>query len=191
MGAGDIERLKIRGKEIILIGTAHISEESVKLVQKTIKAEKPDSVGVELCESRFKTISEKQKWDETKITTILKNGQAPLFLSNLLLSSFQRRLGKDLGVRPGAEMIEGINAAKEAKAEVVLLDRDITVTLKRAWKAMGVFEKLKVFSSLFYGLFAGEDIDEEMVECLKEKNMITELMEELSREAPSAKKVLI
>ncbi|PKP55173.1 MAG: TraB family protein, partial [Candidatus Altiarchaeales archaeon HGW-Altiarchaeales-2] len=107
-----IERLIKNNKEIILIGTAHISKESVDEVKSTIEAEKPDVVCVELCKQRYEILNDKEKWKQTDITKIIKEGKTALFLVNLILSNFQRRLGEDVGILPGAEMTEAMNVAK-------------------------------------------------------------------------------
>ena len=187
----NVDRLKIKDKEIILVGTAHISKESVKLVEQVVNEETPDAVGVELCEKRYSTILKKDKWEDTKITKIIKEGKTQLFLANLLISSFQKRIGKDLKVKPGAEMIQAIEAGKKVSAQIALLDRDIQITLKRAWRKMRILEKAKLFYSLLTGLISPEEIEEEMVEKIKEKDVMTQMMEEFGREVPSVKEVLI
>ena len=187
----NVERIKLKDKQIILIGTAHVSKESTKLVNEVIDKESPDTVGVELCKKRYDSIRKKKKWEDTKITKIIKEGKTQLFLANLLLSSFQKRIGEDLKVKPGDEMIQAIKAGKKSSAKIVLLDRDIQVTLKRAWREMSITEKFKLTYSLMIGLIQPEEIEEEMVEQLKEKDVVTQMMEELGREIPSAKKVLI
>jgi pheromone shutdown-related protein TraB len=187
----NVYRLNIGGKKIILVGTAHVSLESVKTVEKIIAKEKPDSVGVELCEKRMDSILNKKKWDDAKITQVIKDGQAPFFIANLMLSSFQKRIGNDLNIDPGAEMMAAIKSSKKAGSEIILLDRDIQITLKRAWKKMGFFEKSKILFSLFLGTLSQEKMEEEMINSLKKKDAITQMMEELSREAPRAKEVLI
>ncbi|MCK5699292.1 MAG: TraB/GumN family protein [Candidatus Aenigmarchaeota archaeon] len=187
----NVERIKLKDRQIILIGTAHVSKESTKLVNEIIDKETPDTVGVELCKKRYDTIRKKKKWEDTKITKIIKEGKTQLFLANLLLSSFQKRIGEDLKVKPGDEMIQAIKAGKKSSAKIVLLDRDIQVTLKRAWREMSITEKFKLMYSLMAGLIQPEEIEEEMIEQLKEKDVVTQMMEELGREIPSAKKVLI
>ncbi len=191
MMSENVDRIKIKGQEIILIGTAHVSKESTRLVNEVIDKEKPDTVGVELCKKRYDSIQNKKKWEDTKITKIIKEGKTQLFLANLLLSGFQKRIGQDLKVKPGAEMVQAIQAGKKSSSEIVLIDRDIQVTLKRAWREMSIFEKFKLMYSLIAGLIQPEEIEEEMVEKLKEKDVVTQMMEELGREIPSAKKVLI
>jgi pheromone shutdown-related protein TraB len=182
------ERIEINGKEIILIGTVHVSPESVKEVRETIERENPDTVGVELCDRRYEILTKKKQWEEQEIVKIIKEGKTYLFLANLLLSNFQKKIGEELGSEPGAEMIEAIKIAKEYEIPVSLLDRDISITLKRAWNAMGVKEKLKLIYALIAGFFVEA---EEVIEELKNQDIITELMEELAEQAPGAKRVLI
>jgi len=191
----NIEKIQTENREIILIGTAHVSKESVGLVKETIERENPDVVGVELCGQRHKTLINKKKWNETEITKVIREGRSYVFLINLLLANFQRKIGDELGVEPGSEMMEALKIAKEKNIEVALIDRDIQVTLKRAWGLMPFIEKIKLFFYLLYdftcGVFEGKKINENLIEELKNKDIVTELMNELGREAPSVKKVLV
>ena len=123
---------------IILIGTAHISKDSVKEVRDAIEKYKPDIVAVELCERRHEAITKKDKWESTPVTQLLKSNNAYLMLAQTFLSSIQRRLGKEYGVEPGSEMIAAMQEAKKFGLQVALVDRDISVTLKRAWRKMGI-----------------------------------------------------
>lgn len=147
------ETIKIGGKKVIIVGTVHISKESVEEVREVIESEKPDVVGVELCQSRFESLKNAKKWEETNIIDIIKQGKVFLFLINLLLSNYQKRLGDKFGVRPGSEFIEAISVAEENDTKIALIDRDIQVTLKRAWSNMGIKEKMKLMFSLFLGFF--------------------------------------
>ncbi len=182
------ERVHVDGKEIILIGTVHVSPESVREVKETIEKETPDTVGVELCEGRYEILTKKKQWQEQEIFKIIREGKTYLLLANLLLSKFQKKIGEELGSEPGAEMVEAVKIANEYGIPVSLLDRDISITLRRAWSSMGFTEKMKLIYALIAGLFVeAEDIVEE----LKNLDVITELMEELAEQAPGAKKVLI
>ncbi|MFH1234458.1 MAG: TraB/GumN family protein [Candidatus Diapherotrites archaeon] len=190
--AREIERVEFEGKEIILVGTAHISRESVALVRKTIEEEKPDAVGVELDRQRFAQLKSGKKWMELDIFQVIRSGQSYLLLLNLLLAGLQKRFGDSVGVKPGEEMMEAISAAEESGANVVLLDRDISITMKRVIGAMGLIEKMKLLSGLFMSFFGvGEKISASQVEELKQKDMLTHLIEELGREMPKTKKVLV
>ena len=187
----DIERIRLNNREIILIGTAHVSKESQILVEETIKKEKPDTVGIELCNQRYKTITDKNSWKKMKIIEVIKKNKTYLLLLTLILSSFQKRIGDKLGVEPGSEMISAIKTAKKNDMDIELLDRNIQVTLKRAWAKLSFFEKMKMLSSIMAGLFVTDKIDEATVEKMKDKNIINEMMEDLSKDFPKIKKTLI
>ncbi len=190
--AEHITRIKQQGKEIILIGTAHISKESIELVKKTIEEEKPDNVGVELCKSRYDALNNKKEWNNTKVTEIIKKNKTYLFLSNLLLSIFEKKMGTDVDVKPGSEMLEAIRIARDNGTEISLIDRDVQITLQRAWKSMGLIEKGRLIFSIFEGmLFGGERVSKEQIEKMKDSDMINEMLEDLGRQIPKAKNALI
>jgi len=188
-----IEAIRNKGRKIILVGTAHISRGSIELVEKTIEKERPDCVGVELDAQRYEQLKNQRKWKETNIMDVIKSGRIYLLLVNLLLANLQRRLGTKIGVKPGSEMLAAIKIAEKKKIPVVLLDRDVKITLKRAFDLMSLWEKLKLGFGIVVGLFSGveEKITKETIEELKNKDVITKLMEELSHEAPTIKKVLV
>jgi pheromone shutdown-related protein TraB len=177
--------------EVVLVGTAHVSRESVDEVRETILREKPRYVALELCEPRLEALTKKKRWEDTPITEMIKGNNAYFLLGYSLLSAFERRLGEKTGVKPGDEMLAGYNAAKKVGAEVKLVDRPISITLKRAWKMAGFREKLRIAKEFFGSIFGGEEITEETIEELKREDILSEMMKELSRIAPSAKKVLI
>ncbi|MBW6462485.1 MAG: TraB/GumN family protein [DPANN group archaeon] len=188
----NIDKIIIDKKEIILVGTAHISKKSADLVKSTIEKEKPDTVCVELCQSRYDAMTKKKKWENTKITDLIKDKKAYLFLSNLLLSNFEKKMGENVKVQPGSEMIEAVKTAKKEKIKISLIDRDIQITLNRAWKMMGLIEKFKLMFILFEGMFfENEKIDEKKIEQLKKENMLSEMLKELGEYIPNIKKVLI
>ena len=178
---------------IILIGTAHISKESVKEVKEAIKKYKPDIVAVELCQRRYDAITKKDKWEKTPITKLLKSNNAYLMLAQTFLASIQRRLGKEYGVEPGSEMIAALKEAKKQKIDVALVDRDITVTLKRAWRKMGIREKFKLSWEFLKALlgYDEEEMEDLDLEKLMDQDVITALMEEFGEIAPSISDVLI
>lgn len=187
-----IKRLIINDKEIVLLGTAHISKESVKLVEETIESEMPDVVGVELDKDRLNQLLSGKKWQETNIIEIVRSGQTYLFLLNIFLSNMQKQIGKTVGVKPGSEMLAAMKKSGEIKKPIQLLDRDIRITLKRAFYLMTLKEKLKLGTGLIGGLFGkGEVIDEKKIEELKQEDLINKLMKELGTQMPSIKQVLV
>ncbi|MGF3554148.1 MAG: TraB/GumN family protein [Thermoplasmatota archaeon] len=178
---------------IVLIGTAHISKDSVDEVKQVIENFKPDIVAVELCKRRYEAIIEKDKWENTPVTQLLKSNNAYFILAQTFLSSIQRKLGKDYGVEPGSEMVKAINEAKKNNIEIALVDRDITVTLKRAWRKMGFREKFKVFWEFIKAMvgYDEEELENLDLNQLMKEDAISALMQEFSEIAPSASKVLI
>jgi len=177
--------------KITLVGTAHVSRESVKEVEETILREKPKYVALELCEPRMEALTKKRRWEDTPITEMIKGNKAYFLLGYSLLSAFERKLGEKTGVKPGDEMLAGVKAAKKVGAGVVLVDRPISITLKRAWKKAGMREKLRIVKEFLFSIFGMEEITEEAIEELKREDVLSEMMKELARIAPSAKKVLI
>jgi len=178
---------------IILVGTAHISKDSVKEVKKTIEEYKPDVVAVELCKRRFQALTEKDKWENTPITSLLKSNKAYLILAQTFLSSIQRRLGKEYGVEPGSEMIAAIKEAENQKLKVALVDRDITITLKRAWRKMGFREKFRLAWEFMKALVGADEDELEDLDLKKimDQDVISTMMEEFGEIAPSVANVLI
>ncbi len=184
-------RTQIDGKEIILLGTAHVSRQSADLVESVIEAERPDTVCVELCPSRYKSIMQKDKWLETDIIKVIREKKVFLLLSSLLLASFQKRIGDKIGIKPGEEMIRAIDAAKAVGADICLADRDITVTLSRTWRSTGFLSKLKLLFQLMLSMGEVEDIDEKDVEQMKEADMLESILAEVEKKHPSLRKILI
>lgn len=187
-----VRHITVDGKEIYLLGTAHISRKSVNEVKEVIEAIKPDSVCVELCEGRYKTIMDREQWKKMNIIQVIRKGKAMLLLSSLIMSSFQRRLGEKLGVKPGEEMIEGIKMAKENGANLILADRDVQITLKRTWYQLGFWGKLKMYFQLPFSLFfSGEDIDEKAIDKLKNMDELENVLFTISKYFPGLKNALI
>jgi len=187
-----VERVKAAGKEIILVGTAHVSKESIELVRETIEKEKPDVVGVELDFQRLQQLRQGKKWQQLDLNQIIRDGKTHLFLLNVLLANLQRQIGKQFGVKPGSEMLIAVKIAAENKIPIALLDRDVGITLKRALNKTSIVEKAKLGYSILGGFLGfGQKLDENTIEQLKEKDMLNALMQQLSKEMPSVKEVLV
>ncbi|MFA5126246.1 MAG: TraB/GumN family protein [archaeon] len=187
-----IKRFFLGEKEIVLVGTAHISKESISLVEKTIETEQPDVIGVELDKERLYQLLSGKKWQETNMVEIIQTGKTYLFLLNILLSNMQRQLGAHVGVQPGAEMMAALKKAQEKQLPVQMLDRDVRITLKRAFNEMSFGEKAKLGGSILGGFFGvGEKVTIETIEELKKEDLINKLMKELGKQFPSIKKVLV
>ena len=181
--------LFIRSERVCVLGTAHVSSASVAAVKEQIEAFKPDIVAVELCASRHSALTSNRRLDKEGLLKVVKEGKAPLVMLQSLLAAEQRKMGLDEGEQPGAELLAAVQTAEEANLEVALIDRDIQTTLRRAWKRMKFFEKVKILWSLL-----GEEEDEEAPEVsqlLEDQDLLTSLMEELRTFSPGAGSVLI
>ncbi len=175
-------------KEIHLIGTAHVSEESAKEVSRIIEEVEPDHVAVELDAARYKSLTQGQDWSNLSITKVLKEGKGQFLLASLALSSFQRSMGTTL---PGAEMKAAIDAAKERNIPFSFADRDVTITLKRTWRKSSFWNKMKLIATLINSVLSKDTISSEELESLKEKESLDGMMDELSKELPQVKEVLV
>lgn len=179
------------GRQLFLVGTAHISKESVELVKTVIEQEQPDCVCIELDEKRYQALTQKKRWQSLDLKEVIRKKQLSTLLVNLLMSSYQKRLGGQTGVTPGAELLAAATKAKEHSITTSLCDRDARTTLRRAWKSTSFFKKGLLFSSLLASVFDKTEIDEEKLAELKKKDVLTELMDEMGESLPDVKKVLI
>ncbi|QQR92362.1 MAG: TraB/GumN family protein [Candidatus Iainarchaeum archaeon] len=187
-----IKRIAFQGKEIILVGTAHISRASVELVEKTIAEEKPNIIAVELDESRLRQLLEGQQYEKMNMSELIQKGQAGLLLLNLFLANMQKRLGENVGVKPGEEMLVAVKAAQAGKTPILLADRDLKITFQRALASISLFEKLKLGGSIFTGFFEEQKpFDKEQIEKMKDQDLISHLLEELSKQYPKLKQTLV
>ena len=183
--------LEAKGKIIYLVGTAHVSKQSMEDVRKTIETVKPDTVCLELDAERYKNLTDPKRWKKTNIGKVIREGKAALLLSSLVMSSFQRRIGKKLGVTPGAEMSEGARAGEEHGAAIHMIDRDIQLTLKRTWRNLDAWNKLKMMFQLTASLFAVDEVDESTIEELKEQEKLGDVLQVFGEEFPQVKFPLI
>ncbi|MEI2663130.1 TraB/GumN family protein [Rossellomorea sp. LJF3] len=187
----NVTRIHMDGKEFILIGTAHVSRQSAEQVKEVIEAERPDTVCVELDEPRYQSIVEGDKWRDTDIFQVIKDKKATLLLMNLAIGSFQRRMAKQFGIKPGQEMIQGIESAKEINAELVLADRNIQVTFSRIWNSVGLSGKAKLLTQIIYSIFSTDTITEEELEKIKSQDMLDSMLNEFTQVFPKLKTPLI
>jgi pheromone shutdown-related protein TraB len=188
---GRVTHVKVDEKDVYLVGTAHISKESVEDVHATIEQVRPESICVELCKARHQAMTQADNWRKMDIFKIIRQKKAVFLLAQLILSSFYRRLGEKLGVQPGAEMLEGIHMAEQTGATLVLADRDIEVTLKRVWGYLGFWTKLKLAMQLMMSILFSEKIDMDMIEQLKQQDQLEAIMAEFAQRFPEIKRRLI
>lgn len=183
--------LKYKDKEIVLIPTAHVSTESVKLVKETIEEFNPDSICVELDKDRYNNITNPKAWKNTNIIDVIKDKKVTLLIVNLVLSAYQANIAKKLKTKPGAEMMQGIKSANELNKNLVLADRNIKTTFIRIWRKMKFKEKCRFIFSMIFAKDESEDISEEDLEELIKKENLENVVIDMGKEYPQIAQVLL
>ena len=186
-----VQRLELDEREVFLVGTAHVSPQSVRDTKEAIEALEPDTVCVELCPARYENLENQDSWRKLDIFQVIREGKAALLLSSFLMHSFQRRLAQRFGIEPGAEMREAIARARERGARLELIDRDIQISLKRTWASLGFWQRTKVMGQLAGSALVGDDLKEEDIEKLRDSGNLTDLMSALAEALPGVKGTLI
>jgi pheromone shutdown-related protein TraB len=189
--ASDIHRIVVEGKEIVLVGTAHISQDSVETVRRVIEEESPETVCIELDSQRYESLRDQRRWESLNLIQVIKNGQVPFLLANLALAAFQKRMGLHTGVKPGAELAAAGETAERLGLEVRLVDREIRTTLLRAWRKTGLWKKLNLVSTLIAGLFENQKLDEAELARLRQTDTLSAMLEEMGSILPSIKTILV
>lgn len=187
----EIYRIVDGSREIILVGTAHISQESKDLVRKTIETENPDTICVELDKGRLDSVKDPDRWKRTDLKQVIKNKQLGTLIANLVLGSYQKRMGAHTGVKPGSELKEAVDLAERNGCSLVLADRDIKITLRRTWACTPWYRKLSLIGSLFASIFDKTEISEEDLSKIKKQDALSAMMQEFGKTFPEVKHVLI
>ncbi len=183
--------LEGKDKTIYLVGTAHISRKSVDDVVRVMELVQPDTVCVELCHTRHQSLTNAGSWEKTDVFQVIRQRKVLLLLAHLALAGYQRRLGEKFGIKPGAELIAAVEYAEKSGAELRLSDRDVQVTLKRSWRNLGLWSKLKLLSLILASLLSRQELTEEDIERLKERDHLSEALGAFAKAFPKVKKPLI
>jgi len=188
-----VTTLEIGGTKYFVVGTAHVSQRSIDEVKHVIEAVEPDVVCVELDKGRHDALTKDSAFRDLDVFKVVREGKGLYLLAHLALSSYQRRMGAALGVKPGAELLAAVNTAKEKNIPVELIDRDINITLKRTWANLGLWKRSMLMSSLLVGWDdgKGQPVTEKTVEDLKEPKALSEMLTELGRAVPEVKGPLV
>jgi pheromone shutdown-related protein TraB len=187
----EIIQLNIGKKSIYLLGTAHISSESVLEVRSSILEIKPDVVMVELDERRYQSIRNPEQWTQLNLKEIIKNGQLSSLIASLIMTGYQRKMGNETGVRPGSELLEAVKVAESENISYELVDRDIRITIKRLWKTTKWYQKISLLGSLVGSIFDKSTINEDELSRIRQNDVISEMINEMDSKLPNLKKVLI
>jgi pheromone shutdown-related protein TraB len=191
LASEDVRVVRLAEREIVVLGTAHVSRESVDLVRSAIAELRPDAVCVELDPKRFEALARPERFESLDLREVIRTRQLATLGLNLALASYQRALGLSLGVRPGAELLEAARSAEDAGIPVALCDRDVRVTLRRAWRALGFWKRSLLLASFGAALFERQELSEEDLRELRRTDVLSRLLAELGEAFPGLKTVLI
>lgn len=184
-------RIDLPGKALHLLGTAHISQASVDSVRRAVADLAPDCVCVELDADRLAALRDPERWKGLDLFKTLRQGKGSLLLANLALASFQKRLGLQTGVKPGAELLVAVEEAEARGTRVELVDRSVRTTLLRAWRQTGFWKKIQLLGSLLASAFENPEIGEEELARLRHQDTLSVLLAEVGEALPAAKATLI
>ncbi len=191
MSTSDIRTVRTGDREIHLLGTAHVSADSVREVEVAIRTLSPDRVCVELDDKRLEALLEPDAWKKLDLISVIRKGQLSTLVANLLLASHQRRMGEQTGVKPGAELLAAVKVARELGIPVSLVDREIKTTLRRAWSLTPWRRRLLLAGSLFESLFDKTPVTEEKLGELREQDTLSAMMDEMGKAFPEIREVVL
>jgi len=179
------------GVRYTLLGTAHVSQASVDAVNAAMAYGSYDTIAVELDEQRHRALTDPDALSKLDLFQILREGKTGLVAANLALAAYQRRLAEQLGVEPGAELKAAANGATERGLRLSLIDRDVGVTLKRAFRGLGFWGRSKLMAGLAASLFANEEVDAGEIEKLKQGDFLESSFGEFAASSPPLYRAVI
>lgn len=188
---GPYAQVSTANAEITILGTAHVSQQSVADVEAAVRAVKPQAICIELCQPRYDALRDPDRWRRLDLAKLIKDKKIGLLVSSLVLSAFQKKIGATAGVEPGAEMVRAADIAEQKGIPLFLSDREVRITLVRAWRRVGFFSRMWLASTLFASLLVRDEIDEQEVERLKQEDVLSDLFDNLPARYNSIKKVII
>jgi pheromone shutdown-related protein TraB len=191
LDSDDVRVVRFDDREVVVLGTAHVSRESVDLVRAAIAELRPDAVCVELDEKRYEALARPERFEALDLREVIKSRQLATLGLNLALASYQRSLGVALGVKPGAELLEAARCAEAEGIPVSLCDRDVRVTLRRAWRALSFWKRWLLVGTFSAAIFEREELSEEDLRELRRTDVLSRLLQELGEAFPGLKTVLI
>jgi len=186
-----IARVTRDGVEYTLLGTAHVSRASVAAVQSLLESGDYDAIAVELCDTRFRSMRDREAWRNLDLLKIIREGKAGMVAANLALSAYQRRLAEQFGIEPGAEMKVAADLADSQGKPLWLIDREIATTLKRAYRSVRLRDRLGIFSGLVASVFERGAVAEEEIEKLKQGDMLQSAFSEFAQQSEPLYRSLI
>ena len=167
-----LREVQLGNTTVTLLGTAHISRSSAEQVAAELDSKAYQAVAVELCPSRFEALTNPDRLAQLDLMQVLRQGKASMVMANLAMAAYQQRLGEQLGIEPGAEMRMAVTQAEVHDLPVILIDREIGITLKRTARNLSWWRRTILFTGLIGSLVSREEVSEEDIEHLKEGDVL-------------------
>lgn len=187
----NVDVIRIDGRTFVFVGTAHVSRESAELADEVIRQYRPDTVCLELCEARFAAVTDEDRWKNTDIVEVIRSGKMYVLIAQLTLASFQKKLAEKFGIRPGEEMRRALSTGQEIGSKIAVVDRDVKITLRRAWSKASPWAMIKIVFSMLGTASAEKEISADEIEKLKMGDALAEVMAEFGEYLPGVKDALI
>lgn len=184
-------KIQLENKTITLIGTAHVSHLSAQEVLENLSNGSYDAIAIELDEERYKGLNQDKAWENTDIIQLIKQKKTGLLMAQLVLASYQKRIAKANSIQVGQEMMTAIDYAKTHEIRLLKIDRSVTVTFQRIWRALNFFDKMSMLTQLITSVFTNEEISEADLEKLKEQDILQAALSEISTKFPKVAEALI
>lgn len=167
-----LEQVVVDGVAVTLLGTAHVSRTSAEAVEALLNTGEYDAVAVELCPSRYRALLDPEALARMDLLKVIREGKAAMAAAQLALGAYQQRLADQFGIEPGAEMRAAVNSARGKSLPVLLIDREIGVTLKRVLNNVAWWKRAGLFAALLASVVSREEVSEDEIERLKEGDML-------------------
>ncbi len=164
--------IQIGNSRITLLGTAHVSRASAEKVRELLATDEYDAVAVELCPSRFNSLIDPDSLARMDLFRVMREKKVLMVIASLALGAFQQRMAEQLGIEPGAEQRAAIKAAQDSHRPILLIDREIGVTLKRVSHNVPWWQRFALFSGLIASVISHEKVSEEEIERLKQGDIL-------------------
>ena len=167
---------------LTLLGTAHVSRISVEQVEQLIGSGEYDAVAVELCRSRYAALMDPKSLAQMDLFSVIRQRRVYMVVANLALAAYQQRLADQFGIEPGAEQRAAVRLARERGLPVLLIDREIGITLRRISASLSWWKRYSLFVGLLAALLTTDEVTEDEVERLKEGDVLETAFAEFAQD---------
>ncbi|PAU75101.1 TraB/GumN family protein [Halomonas salipaludis] len=185
LSGGPRQTLQLGDTRYTLLGTAHVSKESADEVRALIRSGDFDAVAIELCASRHHSLVEPDALAGQDLFEIFRQGKAGMVAASLALGAFQQRVAEQSGIEPGAEMRAALEETQRRDLPLLLIDRDVGITLKRIYANVPWWQRFSLFSGLLGSVMSRQEVSAADIERLKEGDVLESTFNEFAEQSES------